>query len=450
MSKNLLISEQKEILAGIEADLYKPLQSSDNLYKIWLIFLIIIIGAGLVCWGIQINEGLGVTGMRDYISWGLYVGNFVFFVAVSLVGSLISSIMHLLKIKNVTPMTRIAEIIAIATVAMAGVFIVIDMGRPERLLNVFAHGRFASPILWDVTVIITYLTISVLLFILPLIPDMARLRDKLHNIPLWQRKLYNILSFSWIGSDEQYATLKKATHILLILIIPIALSIHTVTSWLFSSTLRPGWDSTIFGPYFVSGAFVVGVAAVILAMYVYRWRFGLQKYYTKKHFDLLSKLLVLVTLVYLYFNINEFLVPMYKTKKVEELHLHALFTGDFAFTFWFSQVLGMLLPVILLLFPAMRKPLPATIISLFVLIGGWLKRYIIVVPTMYHPFFPIQNVPDNFHVYFPTTIEMVIAAFPFAVSLLIITLLAKYFPVLPIWEYAQEKGVSKEVLSDNV
>ena len=125
--------------------------------------------------------------MRDYVSWGMYIANFVFFVAISLIGFLISSALHLLKIKWSKPISRVAEQVAIAGVALAGIIIINDMGRPDRFLNVFLHGRFASPIIWDVTVVTTYLTISVLLFYLPLIPDLALLRDKgSDDIPKWK------------------------------------------------------------------------------------------------------------------------------------------------------------------------------------------------------------------------------------------------------------------------
>jgi molybdopterin-containing oxidoreductase family membrane subunit len=214
--------------------------------------------------------------MRDYVSWGLYVANFVFFVAVSLVGLLISSVLQLLKFSWGKTISRAAEQIAIATVALAGIIIVMDMGRPDRLLNVFFHGRFASPIVWDLTVVSTYLAISVLLFYLPLIPDLAIMRDRMGSeVPKWKMKLYTFLALGWKGNAQQYKTVYHAVRVLMILIIPVGLSIHTVTSWLFAATLRPGWDSTIFGPYFVVGAFVAGSAALIILMYVYRLRYGL-------------------------------------------------------------------------------------------------------------------------------------------------------------------------------
>jgi molybdopterin-containing oxidoreductase family membrane subunit len=243
---------------------------------------------------------------------------------------------------------------------------------------------------------------------------------------------------NWTGNPEQAAVIRRSIRILLILIIPVALSIHTVTSWLFAVTYRSGWDSTIFGPYFVSGAFVAGTAAVLIAMYFYRINYKLDKYLTDDHFDKMAKLLVLVSLVYLYFNVNEFLVPGYKQKTLDAIHLQSIFTGHYSPLFWFTQIGGLILPIILLLFKEMRKPLPVMIISIFVITGAWLKRYLIVVPAMQHSFLPVQHVPLKFQHYSPTLIEMAITAASFILVLFIITILSKLFPVLPIYEMTEE------------
>jgi len=441
--------ESRKLLDRIVVDLTRSIVKKDELTRFWFFILIMFLGVGLWGWFIQIDNGLGVTGMRDYVSWGLYIANFVFFVAVSLVGLLISSVLQLLKFSWGKTISRAAEQIAIATVALAGIIIVMDMGRPDRLLNVFIHGRFASPIVWDLTVVSTYLAISVLLFYLPLIPDLAIMRDrKGSEFPKWKLNLYKSLALGWKGNAQQYATVYHAVRVLMILIIPIGLSIHTVTSWLFAATLRPGWDSTIFGPYFVVGAFVAGSAALIILMYVYRIRYDLKDYFEDLHFDRMGKLLVLVCLVYLYFNINEFLVPAYKMKSAEGVHLKDLFSGGYAFLFWFVQIAGIALPILLIQLKYFRKPLPLTIISVFVLFSSWFKRYLIVIPTMEHPFLPVQNVPEHFHHYAPTSTEIMIMLFSFFASILIISVLAKLFPVITIWEYAEEKGIDRKYFTE--
>jgi Ni/Fe-hydrogenase subunit HybB-like protein len=439
----------RKALNKIVTDLTRSITLKDELTRFWFFILIMFVGVGLWGWILQIKNGLGVTGMGDYVSWGLYIANFVFFVAVSLVGLLISSVLQLLKISWAKPVSRAAEQIAIAAVALAGIIIVMDMGRPDRLLNVFLHGRFASPIIWDLTVVSTYLAISVLLFYLPLIPDLALLAERMGpELPGWKRKLYKVLALGWKGNDLQFKTVYHALRVLMILIIPVGLSIHTVTSWLFAATLRPGWDSTIFGPYFVVGAFVAGCGALIILMYVYRLRYGLKEYYTDMHFDRMGKLLVLVCLVYLYFNINEFFVPVYKMKLAEGVHLKTLFSGGYAFMFWFAQIVGLVLPILLIQLKFFRKPLPLSLISVVILLSAWFKRYLIVIPTMEHPFLPVQNVPESFHHYKPTSTEMMIMLFSFFAALLIISILAKLFPVITIWEVAEEQGIDKEYLTE--
>ncbi len=425
--------DYKENYDKVVSDLLRPIYVTRS-FKRWFAFLLGGLAISIFAYTIQLKLGLGVTGLRDITTWGMYIGNFVFFVATSLVGMLITATLGLLGIKWAAPLSRIAEIIALAFAAVAGLVIIIDMGRPDRLLNVFIYGRFQSPILWDLTVVITYTVISALLLYLPLIPDLKICADRLEKAHPLQRKLYQILSLRWSDQPEQVKIIQRGIRILSILIIPIALAIHTVTSWLFAVTMRPGWDSTIFGPYFVTGAFVSGTAAVILAMYFFRKNYHLKAYVTDFHFDRMARLLVLVSLVYLYFNINEFLVPGYKLKKFDTVHLHALFSGHYAWLFWGTQILGLILPIILLMFRFFRKPVNAFVIALFVLAGAWLKRYIIVVPTMDHPFLPVQHLPLNFTVYTPTLIEITITMGTIFLTLIIITVLSKFLPIIPIWE----------------
>jgi molybdopterin-containing oxidoreductase family membrane subunit len=434
----------------IREDLIRPLHKNTFGNQVWIRVLIIMILLAAFAYGHQLMTGLGLTAMRDYSSWGLYIASFVFWVAVSLIGSLISAILKLLDQNWATPLTRISELIALAAIAMAGATIVIDMGRPDRVLNIVLHGRLSSPIVWDFFVVNTYLVISLILLYLPLIPDIAILRDRMTEAPKWQRKLYEVLALNWQGTKEQWALLKKSMKIMIIMILPVAFSIHTVTSWLFAVNSRAGWHSTIFGPYFVSGAFVAGSAAVLIAMYVFRTRQKLQDYITDDHFNKMGKLLFLTAMVYFYFNINEYLVPGYAWSRLEGAHLHELFFGQEAPAFWMTQIFGLVLPIILLLFKPMRKPLPVFVIAIFVLIGAWAKRVLIVIPTQFHPQFPIQNVPESFHHYVPTYTELTITLGTFAIAILIITLLVRVFPVVPIWEVAEEHENHEATATKNI
>lgn len=411
--------------------------------KIWTAVLIVICLVGIFAYFRQLKYGLEVTNMRDYVSWGIYISNFVFFVAISLVGSLITAVFRLSDIKWSTPLTRIAEIIAVSAIVFASIIIIVDMGRPERFYNLLLHGRIQSPIIWDVIVITTYFFISILLLYIPLLPDL-KILIKNEKPGTWLSKLYRFQGSFWAGTKEQFRIGDKAINILCILIIPVAFSIHTVTSWLFATTYRPGWDSTNFGAYFISGAFLVGAGGVVTAMYIFRKYYHLKNYITEKHFDRMGKIVVLLALLYLYFNVNEYLIPAFKMKKSEKLHLDELFTGDFSGMFWFAILVGMIIPILILLFKKGRKPYPVFIAGVMIVIGAWFKRYLIVTPTLLHPFLPMQDVPSNFRHYFPSWEEWAIAMGSLAGALLIITLFVRIYPIVPIEETIIEQTESHE------
>jgi len=415
--------------------------------RIWTGILIAICVVGVYAYYRQLRYGLIVTSMRDYVSWGIYISNFVFFVAISLVGSLITAVFRLSKVEWSTPLTRIAEMIAVAAIIFASIIIIVDMGSPERFYNLFIHGRVQSPIIWDVIVITTYFFISILLLYFPLLPDIKILinhkETKDHRFK-YLSKFYNFLGSFWKGTPEQFKLSERAINILCITIIPVAFSIHTVTSWLFATTYRPGWDSTNFGAYFISGAFLVGGGAVLVAMYVFRKAYHLEKYITEAHFDKMGKMVVLLAMLYLYFNINEYLVPAFKMKKSEEAHLTGLFSGEFAPLFWSAILIGMIIPTIILLFKRGRKPLPVFIAGIMVVVGAWFKRYLIVTPTLLHPFLPMTNVPDNYRHYFPSWEEWAIAMGSLSGALLVITILARIFPIIPIHETLTEQHETAE------
>lgn len=433
----------REKLESVSSDTLRNVRINKG-FLIWMAILTMALAVCVYAYTIQLKKGLGVTGLRDATSWGMYIATFVFFVATSLIGMLISSVLGLAGVKWIRPITRIAEIIAVAFAAIAGLVIISDMGRPDRFAYLFLFGRVQSPIIWDVTVVTTYLFVSLMLWFIPLIPDLAIAKTRLEGRPKFLLKIYDILSVNWVNHDKQFQIMHQAMRVLLILIVPLAFAIHTVTSWLFAVTPRAGWDSTIFGPYFISGAFVSGTAALIIAMYFFRVNYKLQKYLTDYHFEKIGRVLALVSIIYIYFNINEFIVPGYKLKALDAIHLRELFSGHFAGLFWSVQMLGLVIPVVLLLIKKMRKPVPLLLISVVVFVASWFKRFIIVVPPQGHPYLPIQNVPVEWMIYKPTLIETAITLATMILVLMIITVLSKLFPVIPIWEIAEEEASIQE------
>jgi len=413
---------------------------------IWTTFLLIIIIAGFVAYIDQLRKGLEVTNLRDYALWGIYISNFVFFVATSFVGSVTVAILRLTNNTWRTPLVRIAEIISLACIIMAGLTIIIDMGRPDRMLNLFIHARLQSPITWDVIIVPTYVALSFLLLYFPLLPDLAILKKYFEKSKPKLSKWYGILSLNWTGSVAQKAIQSKSIKIIAIMIIPVGILLQTIDAWLFSTTYRVGWDSTNMGAYFISGAFVAGLGSLVAVVYVIMKVRKLENYITEYHFDKLGKFLALACLTYLYFNINEYLLPIFTAPVNEDIHLNVLISGEFSFLFWFAQIVGLILPIILLLFKSGRKPLSMFIIGMMVVVGSWWKRYIIVTPTLLHPFLPIEGVPESWHHYFPSMHEWLITASNLATALLIITLMVRFIPVVPIQRTADE---GEETLKTN-
>jgi len=342
---------------------------------IWTSVLIVIVIIGIIAYIDQIIKGQVVTNMRDYALWGIYISNFVFFVATSFVGSITVAVLRLTNNTWRTPLVRIAEIITLAAIVMAGLTIMIDMGRPDRLLNLFIHARLQSPITWDVIIVPTSIAISFLLLYFPLLPDLAILKKHFQKSKPKLSKWYGRLALNWTGSKEQKAVQTKSIMIIALMIIPVGILLQTIDAWLFSTTYRIGWDSTNMGAYFISGAFVAGVGALITVVYLIRRIRHLETYITDYHFDKMGKLLVLACLTYLYFNINEYLLPIFTAPVQEDIHLDALVFGEHAPIFWFSQIIGLFLPIIILIFKKGRKPLPMFIVGIMVVVGSWWKRY---------------------------------------------------------------------------
>jgi molybdopterin-containing oxidoreductase family membrane subunit len=406
--------------------------------KLWVAALVIICIIGVIGYGQQLSKGLVVTDMRDYASWGIYISNFVFFVAISLVGSLVTAVLRLVNVTWSTPLTRIAEIIAISAITFASIIIVVDMGRPDRFYNLFFHGRLQSPIIWDVVVITTYFFISLLLLYFPLLPDFKIMLNVRKEAGKRKGGIYAFLGSFWKNTPKQIQISERSIQILSITIIPVAFAVHTVTSWLFATTYRPGWDSTNFGAYFISGAFLVGAGAILVAMYIFRYAYKLENYIKLSHFDKMGKIVVMLALVYLYFNVNEFLVPAFKMKTSDEGHLMGLFNGEFAAVFWFAVTTSMFLPILILVMRRGRKPFPAFIAGISVVVGSWFKRYVIVTPTLLHPFLPMYDVPDSYKHYFPSWQEWAVAMGSLAGMLLIVTFFVRLFPIIPIQETITE------------
>jgi molybdopterin-containing oxidoreductase family membrane subunit len=408
-----------------DEDLIRPIEQTGTGFYVTVFFLLAIIAFAGYTYIRQIIFGLGVTGLGQPVSWGFYIINFVFFIGISHAGTLISAILRLSKAEWRRPITRMAEVITAIVLAIGGLHPIIDLGRPDRILNLFTSGRLQSPLLWDVTSIMAYFAASTVYLYLPLIPDIAILRDR-GTKPRW---LYEFLAWGWQGTAHQKKVLERAINILMVMVIPIAVSVHTVISFIFSMTIQPGWHSTIFGPYFVVGAIFSGIAALLIVMIAFRKAFHLEKYLKEIHFNYLSILLLMMSLLWFYFTFAEYLTGYYGDEPNEMRVFLYKFIGDFAPFFWSMILLNFVIPVVILVNPKTRKIPGILVASITVIIGMWLERLIIVVPSLANPRLPYPT-----GIYIPTLTEWSLFAGGIAVFILGYMVFAKFFPLISIWE----------------
>ncbi len=400
----------------------------------WRFYGLVAALAAVVAWGAyayswQVRNGLSVTGLTDRVSWGLYISNLVFFIGISYGGTLISAILRIMHAEWRRPITRLAETTTVMALLVAALFPLFDLGRPDRMQYLFMYGRIESPIVWDFVGIATYLVGALLYLYLPLIPDLAAVNREV-RVGRLRAFLYRFLGRGWTGSRAQKKSLERAIGIMAIAIIPVAISVHTVLSWIFAMTLRVGWHTAIFGPYFVGGAIFSGVATVILAMALFRRGYHLEKYITVRHFRSLGALLLVLDLVVIYFTVSEYLTAAYGAESQDVLWLQVLSRGPYAYLFWLMLGGGFILPAILLTF---RRTVAGIVVSaVLVNVAMWLERFLIVVPTMMTP-----QMGFSWNVYTPTWVEWSITAAAFAGFALLCAVSSKLFPIVSMWEVGE-------------
>jgi Ni/Fe-hydrogenase subunit HybB-like protein len=420
----------------LERRVLSPLAGTGPRYWLWTGFLLLVLGWAVYAYVTQLEYGLIVTGMRDRISWGVYIISFVFFIGISHAGTLLSAILRATKARWQLSITRMAEFITVVALLVGALFPFIDMGRPERLLNLVFFGRWQSPLLWDILAITSYLTGSTIYLFLPLVPDFALCRDRLGpTSPRWKRAFFEAAALGWTGVPWQRQALERAITIMMCIIIPVAVSVHTVVSWIFAMSLREPFNSTVFGPYFVAGAIFSGIAAIIVLMAVLRKLLHLEEFITETQFKALGYLLGAFTLIMTYFNLQEYVVTGYKMSEGVPFHFQQLMLGSLAPAFWFYLVGGMLVPGLIILSPKTRNITGIVTAAVLVIVTMWTERYLIVVGGFRVPLMPYDPAT-----YAPSWVEWSILAGAFALFALIVTVFATLFPVVSIWEVVEHRG----------
>ncbi len=431
-------------LAGLSQDervLLAPLVRTTRWFWIWLAIMAAVTAWGAVAYVLQLRYGLGRTGLNTPEYWGIYIICFVFFIGISHAGTLISAILRISNAEWRRAITRSAEFITVLVIAFGAVQPVIDLGRPDRVLNVIVHGQAWSPLLWDVCSIGLYFTASSIYLYVPMIPDLARIRD-LKIRPTW---LYWFLAIGYEDTPRSREVLQRIIAVLAVVVIPIAVSVHTVIAWIFALTLRPMWHSTIFGPYFVVGAIYSGIAALIIAMAILRRVYRLGAYFKNVHFNNMGILMLVMALLWTYFTFAEYLTAWYGGEEAEMATFWSKVSGPYALPFWLMVVSCFVVPVALMCRSATRGVWGTTIASVFVVLGMWLERFNIVVPTSVHPRLEMPAAG-----YWPSWVELSIMAATFSGFILVYMVATKFFPIISLWEIQEGREESVQEVSERV
>jgi molybdopterin-containing oxidoreductase family membrane subunit len=393
-------------------------------------FLGLLVLAALGAYIYQLKTGLGVTALNDGVFYGFYMTNLVTFIGISYGGAVVSAILRLTNAAWRAPITRLAEGMAVVSLLIGASFAIVDMGRLTSLWWVLVTPNVESPVVWDIVAISTYMVATLIFFFLPLIPDSAIvLAGAATKLGSWRRKLYSIIALKWKGTPGQRRILSRMMTLMAILIIPLAISVHSVLAWVFGVTSREGWHSSIFGPYFVVAALFSGVAAVILVISAFRKAYHLESFIGSKQFRYLGMLMLVLGATYLYFTFAEFVTEGY-TQYVDTVPLlRWLLVADYAPLFWPFLILGVVIPVLLVAIPRTRNVKGITLAAALVVGAMWIKRFLIIVPPLRLGLFETVHPP-----YFGTWVEWVITLGAAAAVPLFLMIMFRIFPVLPIYE----------------
>jgi molybdopterin-containing oxidoreductase family membrane subunit len=413
-------------------------------WKFWAVVAVlgvIIATCFVYAWGYMIANGLGVAGVMRPSYWGIFLVNTVFWIGISHAGTFISAILRVMKAEFRRPFTRAAELMTTFGLIQAGASIFMHMGRVwlaywmlpipnERLL----WPNFHSPLMWDLLAITTYVLGSTMYLFLPLIPDLAMARDRSTG---WRKTFYKILALGFRGTEGEWRHLTTSMNFFAFAIIPVMFSVHTIVSWDFAMAMRPGWSSSVFGPYFVLGALHSGMGAVAIVLFIMRKTMVHMDYFIRKeHFDALGKLMLLVSMAYAYFFFNDYIVQWYGGDAATDNLLHWLEEGPMSWMYYQLILFNIVLPWLTLWNKKIRQtPWLLAIIGLLINVGMYWERYLIV-PVM----LTINRMPFTWKLYEPG-IEIYLTIGTFATFTLFYMLASRLIPLIPVWEVQEGQMV---------
>ncbi|MEK9659445.1 MAG: NrfD/PsrC family molybdoenzyme membrane anchor subunit [Chloroflexota bacterium] len=422
---------------------------STPLWWVVLTGLLGIVVAGMLsAIGFMFNQGLKVTGLGEPVFWGFFITNFIFWVGISHAGVMISAILRLSQAEWRRPMVRAAETMTVFSLMCSLLMPLIHAGRPWRIFYwVFpydwARGIWPdvrSPLVWDPTAIITYLTSSSLFVYTALIPDLAVIRDRSTG---WRRTVYGALALGWHGNPRQWKLQGLAGILLSALILPVFVSVHSIVSWDFSVSLVPAWHVTVFAPYFVIGAVHSGVSAVVTLMIIMRKLYKLENYIWEEHIDAVARLLIVVANTWLFFFWLDLVWALW-LKEEQEMAVWQLrmFEAPWSWLFFLFFTLGYAIPVPLWFFRKVRRSFTWMLwTSLLVNFGMFLERLLIIVPSL------AKRGPWVFDwaSYRPSPVEITVILGSVALVSFLLLLFSKFFPLIPLWEEKEGQLFIEEI-----
>ncbi len=430
-----LILEEKTY-HQITEDIAKPIEGkANNLFKVVFTISAILALWGVGCFAYTIGTGIGVWGLNKTVGWAWDITNFVWWVGIGHAGTLISAILLLFRQRWRMSINRSAEAMTIFAVICAALFPVMHMGRvwvaywvfplPNQFGSLWAN--FNSPLLWDVFAISTYFTVSLVFWYTGLIPDFATIRDR--QVKPRMRRIYKILSFGWSGSAKQWSRFEEVSLVLAGLSTPLVLSVHTIVSMDFATSVIPGWHTTIFPPYFVAGAIFSGFAMVLTLLIIMRKVLNLEDYITVTHVELMNKIIILTGSIVGVAYLTELFVSWYSGVEYEQYAFLNRATGPYWWSYWSMMTCNVITPQ-LFWFKKIRTSLIATfIISIFVNIGMWFERFVIIVTSLHRDY-----LPSSWTMFHPTFVDVGIFIGTIGIFFTFFLLFARTFPVIALSE----------------
>lgn len=420
----------------ITEDVCRPVESKANKWW-WLAFSVAL--AALLWWIVAVSytvgTGLGVWGLNKTVGWAWDITNFVWWVGIGHAGTLISAILLLFRQKWRLSINRSAEAMTIFAVICAASFIVSHMGRPWvaywplPLPNQFGSlwVNFNSPLVWDVFAISTYFTVSLVFWYSGLIPDFAVIRDRANT--KWRKRIYTILSFGWVGTAKNWQRFEEVSLVLAGLSTPLVLSVHSVVSMDFATSVIPGWHTTIFPPYFVAGAIFSGFAMVQTLLIIVRKVLNLEDYITIYHIDMMNRIILITGSIVGVAYLTEFFIAWYSGVEYEQYAFINRATGPYWWAYWSMMTCNVITPQ-LFWSKTLRESVFATfIISIFVNIGMWFERFVIIVTSLHRDY-----LPSSWTMYSPTWVEAGIFIGSLGLFFTCFLIFVRVFPVIAMSE----------------